>query len=42
MLGPWEIIVFVGAMVAGMASYHALPTDWPAVAFRREAPGTDG
>jgi uncharacterized membrane protein YedE/YeeE len=42
MFGPWEIIVFVGAMVAGMASYHALPTDWPAVAFRREAPGTDG
>ena len=42
MFGPWEIIVFVGAMAAGMASYHALPTDWPAVAFRREAPGTDG
>jgi uncharacterized membrane protein YedE/YeeE len=42
MFGPWEIAVFVGAMVAGMAIYHLLPADWPAVAFRREAPGTDG
>ena len=40
--GPGEVVVFVAAMVAGMAIYHIVPADWPAVAFRREAPSSDG
>ena len=40
--GPWQIFVFVAAMIAGMAFFRAVPAGWPQVTFRREAPGLDG
>jgi uncharacterized protein len=40
--GPWQVFVFVAAMIAGMALFRVVPADWPQVTFRREAQGLDG
>jgi uncharacterized protein len=40
--GPWQVFVFVAAMIAGMALFRIVPADWPQVTFRREAQGLDG
>jgi uncharacterized membrane protein YedE/YeeE len=40
--GPWQVFVFVAAMIAGMAIFRLVPANWPQVAFRREAPQVDG
>ncbi|WP_457089878.1 DUF6691 family protein [Microvirga sp. P5_D2] len=40
--GPWQVFVFVVAMIAGMAVFRLVPADWPQVTFRREAPRMDG
>jgi uncharacterized membrane protein YedE/YeeE len=37
--GPWQILVFVAAMFAGMALFRLLPADWPRVTLRRETSG---
>jgi uncharacterized membrane protein YedE/YeeE len=37
--GPWQVLVFVAAMVAGMALFHSIPAEWPSGAFRREPEG---
>lgn len=34
--GPWQVSIFVAAMVAGMTIFRLVPADWPQVAFRRE------
>lgn len=40
--GPWQVFVFVAAMIAGMAIFRLVPADWPQVTFRREATRIDG
>jgi uncharacterized membrane protein YedE/YeeE len=40
--GPWQVFVFVGAMIVGMAVFRLVPADWPQVTFRREAAELDG
>jgi uncharacterized membrane protein YedE/YeeE len=41
--GPWQIFVFVAAMIAGMALFRLVPDDWPPVTFRRRtSAGVDG
>lgn len=40
--GPWQVFVFVAAMIAGMALFRAAPADWPQITFRREASRVDG
>jgi uncharacterized membrane protein YedE/YeeE len=40
--GPWQVLVFVAAMIIGMAIFRVVPADWPQVTFRREVPGADG
>lgn len=40
--GPRDVVLFVAAMIVGMAVFQLLPADWPRVAIRREAPGLDG
>ena len=37
--GPWQVVVFVAAMVAGMALFRAAPSDWPRVTFPRRSAG---
>ncbi|QRM35162.1 DUF6691 family protein [Microvirga sp. VF16] len=37
--GPWQVLVFVVAMIAGMALFRILPSDWPRATFRREPVG---
>ena len=37
--GPWQVFVFVAAMIAGMALFRLTPDDWPQVTFRREPAG---
>ena len=34
--GPWQVLVFVVAMVAGMALFRIVLPDWPRIALRRE------
>ncbi|MFC1456521.1 MULTISPECIES: YeeE/YedE family protein [Microvirga] len=41
-LGPWQVFVFVAAMIVGMAVFRLVPADWPQVTFRREATRVDG
>ena len=33
--GPWQVLVFVVAMIAGMALFRLVPDDWPQVTVRR-------
>ena len=40
--GPWQVVVFVAAMVAGMALFRAAPSDWPRVTFPRRSAGVAG
>lgn len=40
--GPWQVFVFVAAMIVGMALFRLAPADWPQVSFRREASQVDG
>ena len=40
--GPWQVVVFVAAMVAGMALFRAAPSDWPQVTFPRRSAGVAG
>ena len=40
--GPWQVFVFVAAMIVGMAVFRLVPADWPQVTFRREATRVDG
>jgi uncharacterized membrane protein YedE/YeeE len=40
--GPWQIFVFVAAMIIGMFIFRLVPTGWPQVAFRRETSRADG
>ena len=40
--GPWQVFVFVLAMIAGMALFRVVPGDWPEVTFRRKPAGADG
>ena len=40
--GPWQVFVFVAAMIAGMALFRLVPDYWPQVTFRRNPPGVDG
>ena len=40
--GPWQVFVFVAAMIVGMAMFRLVPADWPQVTFRREASRVDG
>ena len=40
--GPWQMFVFVAAMIIGMAIFRLVPADWPQVTFRRAAPRVDG
>lgn len=40
--GPWQVFVFVAAMIVGMAVFRLVPADWPQVTFRREATRMDG
>lgn len=40
--GPWQIFVFVAAMIAGMMLFRLLPADWPQIALRRGGAGVDG
>ncbi len=40
--GPWQVFVFVAAMIAGMALFRAVPADWPRITFRGEASRVDG
>lgn len=40
--GPWQVFVFVAAMIAGMVLFRMVPDDWPQVTFRREPAGFDG
>lgn len=40
--GPWQVFVFVAAMIAGMALFRVVPDDWPQVTFRRKPAGVDG
>lgn len=40
--GPWQVPVFVAAMIAGMALFRIVPADWPQATLRREAQGLDG
>jgi len=37
--GPWQVVVFVAAMVAGMALFRTVPSDWPRVIFRPRSAG---
>ncbi|MFC4171595.1 DUF6691 family protein [Microvirga sp. GCM10011540] len=39
--GPWQVFVFVAAMIAGMALFRVVPADWPQVTFRREPQAED-
>ena len=39
--GPWQMFVFVAAMIIGMAIFRLVPADWPQVTFRRAAPRVD-
>ena len=39
--GPWQMFVFVAAMIIGMAIFRLVPADWPQVTFRREATRVD-
>jgi len=39
--GPWQVFVFVAAMVVGMAIFRLVPADWPQVMLRRETAGMD-
>ena len=40
--GPWQVFVFVAAMIAGMALFRVVPDDWPQVTFRpRTSAGVD-
>lgn len=39
--GPWQVFVFVAAMVLGMAVFRLVPAGWPQVTFRREASRVD-
>jgi uncharacterized membrane protein YedE/YeeE len=34
--GPWQVLVFVAAMIAGMALFRIRPPKWLQMAFRRE------
>ena len=34
--GPWQVFVFVAAMLVGMALFRMVPSDWPQASFRRE------
>jgi uncharacterized membrane protein YedE/YeeE len=40
--GPWQVFVFVAAMIVGMAVFRLVPADWPQVTLRREATRVDG
>lgn len=37
--GSWQVLVFVAAMIAGMALFRIVPSDWPQIAFRGESVG---
>jgi uncharacterized membrane protein YedE/YeeE len=37
--GPWQVVVFVAAMIAGMALFRIVPPDWSSVTLRRETAG---
>jgi uncharacterized protein len=37
--GPWQVFAFVAAMIAGMAIFRLVPSDWPQVTFRRRSAG---
>ena len=37
--GPWQVLVFVAAMIAGMALFRLVSDAWPQVASRREPAG---
>jgi uncharacterized membrane protein YedE/YeeE len=37
--GPWQVAVFVAAMIAGMALFRIKPPKWLQMAFRREPVG---
>jgi uncharacterized membrane protein YedE/YeeE len=41
-IGPWQIFVFVAAMIIGMAIFRLVPAGWPQVTFRRETSRADG
>ena len=34
--GPWQVFVFVVAMLVGMALFRVVPSDWPQASFRRK------
>ena len=36
-LGLWQVVVFVAAMIAGMALFRFVPANWPQSTFRRDA-----
>ncbi len=40
--GPWQVFVFVAAMIVGMVVFRLVPADWPQVTFRREVTRMDG
>ena len=37
--GPWQVPVFVAAMLAGMALFRIVTSDWPQASFRRGPAG---
>lgn len=38
-VGPWQVSVFVAAMIAGMALFRIVPSDRPQATFRRGSTG---
>lgn len=40
-LGLWPAFVFVASLLAGMAIFRFVPSDWPQSTFRREPQGAD-
>lgn len=40
--GPWQMFVFVAALIAGMVLFRLVPDDWPQVIFQREPARVDG
>jgi uncharacterized membrane protein YedE/YeeE len=37
--GPWQVLVFVAAMIAGMGVFRIVLPDWPRIVLRREPAG---
>lgn len=40
--GPWQVAVFVVAMLVGMALFRVVPSDWPQASFRHQSEPTGG